>query len=95
MKLRHSTPSRNVASILTKGLDPVYAVTRSDKKFVWLHTPWKTLWAVRHTSRRKHVFEDEVVILEVNVPRAWLWRVWPGVWKCPDLIPPHRLQVME
>lgn len=95
MKMRHSTPAHNVESILQEGLDPVYAVTQSDKKYVWLHTPRKTPWAIRHTVRRKNVPEDEVVILEVNVPRAWLWRVWSGVWKCPDLIPPHRLHVLQ
>ena len=95
MRLRHSTPVHNVPSILATGLDPAYAVTESDKKYVWLHTPRRTPWAIRHTSRRKQVSEDEVVILEVTVPRSWLWRVWRGVWKCPYVIPPHRILVVE
>jgi len=74
MQLRQTIPSHNVESILQEGPGPVYAVTLSDKKYVWLHTPRKTPWAIRHTVRRKQVSEDEVVILEVNVPRTWLWR---------------------
>ena len=94
MKMRHVTPSRNLTSILKEGLDPVYAVTPSDKKYVWLHTPRQTPWAVRHTSRRKQVSENEVVILAVTVPRTWLSRAWPGVWRCPRGIPPERLRVL-
>ena len=95
MKMRHVTPSRNLTSILREGLDPVYAVTESDRQYVWLHTPQKTPWAVRHTSRRKVVSEPEVVILEVTVPRTWLSRAWPGVWRCPKVIPPERLRVLQ
>lgn len=95
MQLRHSTPVHNVPSILEKGLDPAYAVTESDKKYVWLHTPRRTPWAVDHTRRRKKVSQDKIVTLEVNVPRSWLGRVWNGVWKCSDLIPPERLRVLE
>ena len=47
------------------------------------------------TCRRLAGCKGEVVILEVNVPRAWLWRVGSGVWKGPDLIPPHRLHVLQ
>ncbi len=75
MQLRHSTPACNVPSILTKGLDPSYAVTESDKRYVWLHTPQRTPWSIQHTVRRKKVSEDEIVVLEVTVSKSWLSRV--------------------
>ena len=95
MKLRHTTPSANVENILQEGLDPRYAVTPSAKKYIWLHTPQRTPWAIGHTVKRKQVPADEVVILEVSVPKGWLWRAWRGVWKCPDVIPPERLRVLD
>ena len=59
MQLRHSTTACNVPSILTKGPGPSYAVTESEKKHVWLHTPQRTPWAIQYTVRRKKVSEDE------------------------------------
>ena len=95
MKLRHATPQQNLPSIFQEGLDPLYAVTESDKKYVWLHLPGRTAWAIQHTVRRKKVSQNDVAILEVTVPRGWLWRAWRGVWKCPDLIPPERVRVVK
>ena len=41
MNLRHATPLANVDRIFDEGLDPMYAVTDSDRKYIWLHTPGK------------------------------------------------------
>ena len=95
MKLRHATPYSNLDSIFGEGLDPMYAVTQSDRKWVWLHTPRHSVWAVSHTSKRKRVPEEEVIILEVNVPRTWLWSGGNGIWKCPYVIEPERIKVFE
>ena len=95
MKLRHATPLANMDSIVDEGLAPMYAVTDSDKKYIWLHTPGRTPWALAHTSRRKQTRKEEIVILEVSVPRRWLTRAWPGIWKCPRVIAPARLKKLE
>ena len=95
MKFRHATPFTNLDSIFAEGLDPMYAVTESDRKWVWLHTPRRTDWAIPHTCKRKKVSEEEVVILEVDVPRTWLWSGGFGIWKCPYVIEPERIRVLE
>ncbi len=95
MKLRHATPFVNLDSIFEEGLDPMYAVTESDPKWVWLHTPRLTEWAIPHTCKRKDVPEEEVVILEVDVPRTWLRSGGRGLWKCPCVIELERIKVIE
>ena len=95
MKVTHATPFVNLDSIFEEGLDPMYAVTESDQKWVWLHTPRHTSWAIPHTCKRKEVPEEEVVVLEVDVPRTWLRSGGRGLWKCPDIIEPERIKVIE
>ena len=95
MKLRHATPYANLESIFARGLDPVYAVTLSDRKWVWLHTPRHRCWAIAHTCQRHQVPEEEVVILEVSVPRPWLCSGGRGIWKCPSVIAPARIRIQD
>ena len=95
MKLRHATPEWNLESIFQQGLDPLYAVTEADKHYVWFHTKERTPWAINHTVRRKAVSEDQVIILEVSVPRSWLERAWKGIWKCSTVVPPERIRVLD
>ena len=95
MKVRHATPFVNLDRIFEEGLDPMYAVTSSDRKWVWLHTPRLTEWAIPHTSKRKQVPEEEVVILEVDVPRTCLRSGGWALWKCSYVIEPERIRVLE
>jgi hypothetical protein len=95
VKLRHATPYVNLESIFAQGLDPIYAVTLSDRKWIWLHTPRHRRLAIAHTSKRHKVPEEDVVILEVSVARTWLCSGGHGIWKCPYVIEPERIKIQE
>jgi len=38
---------------------------------VWLHSPGRTAWALLHTIRRHGGRVEDVVVIELDVPRAW------------------------
>jgi hypothetical protein len=82
--LRHATPARNLESILRLGI--LTAKSRGALKAVWLHAAGRSHWASLHTVRRHGGRVEDVVVLEVQVPRAWLKRhgtavkgIWPSV----------------
>jgi hypothetical protein len=50
MKLRHATPSRNLASIRKRGL--LTSKSQGKLPVVWLHAPGKTSWALLHVVKR-------------------------------------------
>ena len=77
MLLRHATPRRNLRSIFRTGLQPGLALGKL--KAVWLHATTKGCWAVRHVAHRHHVPVEDVVVLEVRVPRSQLRRNRRGV----------------
>jgi hypothetical protein len=86
--LRHATPARNLASILLDGL--LTSKSRGRFKAVWLHSPGRSHWAALHTVERHGGAIEEVVILDVQVPRAWLKRHGgsvEGLWRCVRDIP--------
>ncbi len=89
MLIRHATPRRNLRSILLSGLLP--GMARGKLKAVWLHAPGRTSWAIQHVAERHHVPEDDVIILEVRVPRSQLRRNRRGVWYCPFPIAPGQI----
>lgn len=80
MKLYHATKKSSVKSILKRGLLVSHADKRAKILGCWLHTAAKTPWAILHTMRKHHVTLRDVVILEVNVPRATLTRFRRGLW---------------
>lgn len=85
MKLYHATLQKHTESILEQGLLPEKALGKI--KGVWLHTASKREWAVLHTMKRHNVTMDDVVIIEVKVPRSALTRRWRGLWSCERVIP--------
>jgi hypothetical protein len=91
MKLRHATPSRNLASIRRRGL--LCFKSQGRLPAVWLHAPGKTSWALLHIVKRHGGRVEEVIVLEVNVPAHWL-RHSPrrGLWYVRREIPPARLR---
>jgi hypothetical protein len=89
MLLRHSTPSKSLFPIIDDGL--LCSKSRGRRKVVWLHAPAKSTWAVIHTVRRHGGKVQDVVVLEVDVPRSWLRRSRRGVWYCVRDIPPVRI----
>src|SRR5947209_17227766 len=90
MRLRHSTPRRNVAGILRAGL--LCSKSQGRLPVVWLHAPGQTGWAVLHTVKRHGGHVESVVTVEVKVPRSWLRRSRRGLYYCRRDISPERLR---
>ena len=78
MKLYHATPIKNLESINATGLDPNRA--KGKEKLNWLHTASRRYWAICHTAKRHKCNVDEIIILQVDVPRSKLRRRYRGVW---------------
>jgi hypothetical protein len=89
MRLRHATLIRYLPSILKGGL--LTSKSQGRMPVVWLHSPSCSAWAGWHTVRRHGGRIEQVVILEVEVPRSWLRRSKKGLWYCPRDIPPSRI----
>jgi hypothetical protein len=90
MLLRHATPARNLESICKLGL--LCAKSKGRLKVVWAHAESKTPWAMLHVVKRHGGRVEDVVILEVEVPRRWLRRNRRGLWFSKRDIPPGRLR---
>jgi hypothetical protein len=88
--LRHATPARNLESILRLGI--LTAKSRGALKAVWLHAAGRSEWASLHTVRRHGGRVEDVVVLEVLVPRSWLKRqggAVTGIWRSVRDVPPR------
>jgi hypothetical protein len=86
VKLRHATPVKNLLSIIDNGLLAEQALGKL--KAVWLHSPDRSSWAVIHTVKRHGGRVQEVVVLELSIPRNWLRRNRRGLWYSIRDIPP-------
>ena len=89
MLLRHATPARNLPGIIKASL--LTSKSQGKLPVVWVCCRAKTAWAALHTIRRHGGRAENVVILEIDVPRRWLRRSMRGLWYCPRDIPPERL----
>jgi len=89
MLLRHATPRKNQPSIDELGL--LCSKSQGRRKVVWLHTRNKSAWAAIHSVRRHGGRVENVVVLEVCVPRRWLRRSKRGLWYCLFDVPPGRI----
>ena len=87
MKLRHATPSRNLASIRKRGL--LTAKSKGRLPVVWLHAASRSAWAVLHTMKRHD--SKNVTVIEISVPRTWLTRSKAGLWYTNRDVPPGRI----
>jgi hypothetical protein len=87
MELRHATPTRNLRSIRKRGL--LTAKSQCKQPVIWLHAANRSAWAVLHTMKRNT--SNNVVVIEVAVPRSWLTRTRSGLWFCDRDIAPDRL----
>jgi hypothetical protein len=90
MRLRHATLVKNLPGILRAGL--LCSKSRGKRPVVWLGCPGKSLWAAAHVVRRHGGRIEQVVILEIDVPRSWLRRSKKGLWYCPRDVPPERIR---
>jgi hypothetical protein len=88
MLLRHATQKRNLPSIERLGL--LTSKSKGKLPVVWLHAPTKTAWASLHTVKRHGGRVEDVVVLEVSIPRRWLRRNRRGLWYCTKDIPASR-----
>jgi hypothetical protein len=90
MILRHATLIRNLPGIERRGL--LCSKSKGRRPVVWLHTPAKSFWATLHTLRRHGGRAEAVIILLVDVPRAWLRRNRKGLWYSVCDIPADRIR---
>ena len=90
MLLRHATPLRNLLGIQRHGL--LCSKSRGRLKAVWLAAEGKSSWAALHVVKRHGGRIEAVVMLEVDVPRAWLRRSRKGLWYCTRDIPADRIR---
>jgi hypothetical protein len=88
--LRHATPRKNMASIERHGL--LCSKSQGRLQVVWVHAPSKSPWAALHTIERHGGRIEDVVIIEVDVPRSWLRRSRKRLWWCDRDIAPERFR---
>jgi hypothetical protein len=90
MLLRHATPKKNLPSIARLGL--LTAKSQGRLPAVWLHAPSKTAWAMLHVVKRHGGRVEDVVIIELDVPRAWLRRSRRRIWHTRRDVGPARFR---
>jgi hypothetical protein len=90
MLLRHSTPKRNLPGIVRQGL--LCGKSQGKRPAVWLHSPARSGWATLHVVKRHGGRVEDVVTLEIEVPRRWLRRHGRGVWYVKADIPFDRVR---
>lgn len=66
----HATPGKNIRSILRQGLKVGRA--KCVKKSIWLVASRMHGEAIRHAAKRHREHPTRIVVLEIDVPRAWL-----------------------
>ncbi len=90
MLLRHATLVRNLPGIERSGL--LCRKSNGRLPVVWLHTPARSAWATLHTIRRHGGRAEAVLILLVDVPRAWLRKSRKGLWYSTRDVPADRIR---
>jgi hypothetical protein len=90
MLVNHATFRAKLPSILNRGL--LKAKSTGKRLAVWLCTAANAPWAALHVAARHGGSIRGVVVLQVEVPRAWLRRHRQGLWYCPRDIPPERIR---
>ena len=89
--LYHATTRSNLESIREHGLLVSKADSKAKIKGCWLHTRSMSPWGCLHTIRKHKARLEDVVILEVSVPRSWLTRFRTGLWYSKRDIPVERI----
>jgi hypothetical protein len=91
MQLYHATTRACLASIESNGLLLSHCDPQAKTKAVWLHSAYNSPWAILHTQSRHHAALEDVVILEVSIPRGWLTRFRSGLWYSRKDVPVSRI----
>lgn len=87
MKLYHATTRQNLPSILAEGLRVACADSEAKIKACWLATASNRTWGVLHTIRKHHTQLEDVVVIEVHIPRSRLTRFRSGLWYSTQDVP--------
>jgi hypothetical protein len=91
MIMYHATTRTALSSIKTEGLCVRYADSRKALRSIWFHTRSNSAWALLHTQKRHGASLDDLVVIEVSVPRTWLRRFQGGLWYTNRDVPVERL----
>ena len=83
-EMANTTAAEAMIAGMSKGKLPV----------VWFHCRSRTAWAALHTVKRHGGRIEQVVVLELQVPRSWLRRSRKGLWYCPRDVPPERVATL-
>lgn len=86
MTLYHATLRENLDSIMARGIDPAFS--KGKLKACWFHTSSKSAWAILHTQKRHR--STDIIIIEVEIPRAWITRRRTGLWSCSETVNAER-----
>jgi hypothetical protein len=90
MLLYHATIARNLPGIVKAGL--LTSKSQGKLPVVWVCCRAKTAWAALHVIKRHHGRAENVVIIEIDVPRHWLKRSKKGLWYSANDVPPDRFR---
>jgi hypothetical protein len=66
-------------------------MSRGKLPAVWLGSPAACSWAAIHVARRHKARIEDVIVLEVTVPRSWLRRSRKRLWYSLRDVPPSRI----
>lgn len=92
MKLRHATTRRKAAQIARNGFRVSKADQNAKIKGCWFCAPSASAWAVLHTIRKHGAKLNEVVVIEVEIPRSQLRRFRRGLWYSATDVPPTAIR---
>lgn len=87
MKLYHATTRQALASIQAEGLRVAKADPNAKLKGCWLATASNRPWGVLHTQRKHRAQLEDVVVIEINIPRSRLTRFRMGLWYTTQDVP--------
>jgi hypothetical protein len=91
---RHRTVDGTSAAIGRSALDNHCGLLCSKSQgrlpVVWFRSPSKSSWAVLHTVKRHGGRVQDVVTIELDVPRSWVRKCQGKIWHCPGDMPPER-----
>jgi hypothetical protein len=87
MKLYHATTRQRLASIQANGLRVACADPSAKIKGCWLATASNRSWGVLHTIRKHKAALEDVVVLEITIPRGRLTRFRTGLWYATEDVP--------
>ena len=90
MRVTHTTTLKRLASIRQFGFLVTFA--RQGRRAVWFHSKLKDKWAEAHVRCRHDAYSEDLVHIEVDVPRSWCRRHAGGIWYVLRDVPADRIR---